>query len=140
MSASGSEIVKTTELPGLRRALERRYEGVTVEMCERRLYSDGHEGQTVNFRALDATVLIGHGLARPDPRTAAGLIIPGMAEERGGGHVYSDYAYVVHHSYDDDPPMPGSRMFPPRKTTIEVERIIRRMRRSARPAKPAQPG
>lgn len=137
---SASDMKRATELPRLRRALEQRYPGVSVHHCELRVYSDGREGCTVEFRAETAEVLIRHGLARREARNTRKLVAIGGPEVGGDGfEPDGSFAWVIHHIYDGVPDMPGSRTYPPKYIVAEFERLMRRMRRSKRPIQP-EPG
>src|SRR5438094_389193 len=119
---------QVTHLPALWRALERRYPGVTISVCELRRYADGREGVTCSYRA-DVETLLRYGLAKvgPDKYGITGLLVPFEEFEiTGGGAAHPGQgAYVCHHTYDGNPRMPGTRQWPPKWVEKEVARIWR---------------
>lgn len=134
---SPDSVETITPLPALKRALERRYPGVRIGVCEWRRYTDKTgEGYSISFYAANAETLIRHGLARRDPRRLRKLLATGP-ETTCGGTECSNHSWVVHHCYDGEPDMPGSRTYPPKWVVTEYERLMRRVRKSKRiPAKP----
>ncbi len=132
---SPDKVEERRPLPRLKRALERRYPGVTVNTCERRRYVDKTgEGVSIMFMAKNAEVLIGYGLARRHPRIACELLAMGAPEVEGSGSCGSGHAaYVCHHCYDGES---GSHTYPPKWVVTEYERLMRRVRKSKRPSEP----
>lgn len=126
-------------LPTLARALEKRYPGVRVWMCEWCVLDSGAEGITVEFVGQRET-LIGYGLAHGGQSATA---FDEGCDERGtqrvgglrflGVGLGGDTWHVVHHSYDGDPPQRAGRAFPPKWAEAEVTRILKRASRASRP-------
>lgn len=128
----GPDDFTSRRMPALSRALERRYPGIKVESCEHRTYQD-HEGITVTFECKDWEQFVRYGLAPPIELGAEIQFYDG-AEGRRWGYSRSNHAHLCCHWYDGDPPMPGKRTFPLKKTVREVERIWKRISRSPSPA------
>jgi hypothetical protein len=123
--------VSVTKLPELRRALERRYPGVTVSWCEFRKYPGDHEdhpgveGLTICFTGRWED-LIAHGLAL-SPRSKRSDPIDEFGTARPGADFGDESSYVIHHTYDGDPIVSRGHTFPSRTLETQVERLWRRV-------------
>jgi hypothetical protein len=127
-------VFTATPLPALARALERRYPGVTVGCCEKRLYAHGHEGFAYEFHTKRSELLVEYGLASLDKehKSKSGhrdLLAMPAAETLGNGRMERNgTAYVVHRSHTGDPDVGTGRAFPLKKTQVEFERIWKRIK------------
>jgi hypothetical protein len=132
-------VFTATKLPALARALERRYPGVTVGACEKRLYAHGHEGFVYEFHTTKPDLLVEYGLASLGKEWKSGrrdLLAATMAETTGSGvHSSGNGAYVFHGSHSGEPDVGKGRVFPLKKTQAEFDRIWKRIKapRKARP-------
>jgi hypothetical protein len=128
MAVMSALIRKSTPLPTIARALERRYPGVSVKCCEARVNDDGTEGVVYGFSAK-ADLLIRYGLAKRGQRDEL-KATAGDSETVGSGtDCRGDSTYVYHWMSADEPRVIHGRTYPLKKTVQEFERIWKRISR-----------